>query len=153
TTVAQGINNWDWNIAGLNTSTLQIHTYTFPEDTGHYLITLTIIDANGCTNTITHTAIVTGEFGIFVPNSFTPDGDGLNDNFFPSGFGIGNEEFSFFIFDRWGELIYETHTKFAPWDGKFKGKSVPNDVYVWKLKFKDINGKEHSKVGNVNVVR
>ncbi|PCI96695.1 MAG: hypothetical protein COB15_09320 [Flavobacteriales bacterium] len=153
TTVAQGINNWDWNIAGLNTSTLQIHTYTFPEDTGHYQITLSIIDANECRSTITKTAIVTGVYGIFVPNAFTPDNDGLNDGFHPQGFGVNNEEYSFFIFDRWGELIYETHTRFNSWDGSYKGKIVQNGVYVWRLKFKDINGENHSKVGLVSIVR
>jgi len=142
-----------WDIAGLDTSSLQNPSYTFPEDTGHYQITLTVVDNHDCENTITQTAIVTGEFGIYVPNAFTPDFDNLNDGFFPSGFGISNRDYTFFIFDRWGEIIFESHTKFAPWNGTYKGKIVTNGVYVWKLVFTDINGKIHTELGHVSIIK
>ncbi|MBL4594186.1 MAG: PKD domain-containing protein [Flavobacteriales bacterium] len=77
--IDQSYNNivsWNWDIGGLQTSIMQNPIYTFPEDTGHYLTILTVIDANGCIDTTSNTAIVIGEFGIYVPNSFTPDGDG-----------------------------------------------------------------------------
>ena len=153
TTISQGITDWGWNIANLDSSTLQNPSYTFPEDTGHYLITLTIVDFNGCTSTITKTAIVTGEYGIFVPNAFTPDNDDLNEGFHPKGFGIDADDYSFYIFNRWGELLYETHTKFNAWDGSYKGEIVQNGVYVWKLEFKDINGKQHKKIGKVSLIK
>ncbi len=147
------ITDYYWDIAGLDISTLSNPIYTFPEDTGTYPITLTVTDIHGCTNTITKVAIVKGEFGIYVPNSFTPDFDNLNEGFFPNGFGISDVDYNFYIFDRWGELIFESHQKFEPWNGTYKGKLVQNGVYVWRLEFKDINGEHHSKVGHVNVIR
>jgi len=147
------IATWAWDIGGLDSSYMQNPTYTFPEDTGHYLVTLTVVDANGCVATVSNTAIVLGEYGIYVPNAFTPDGDGMNDSFFPNGFGITDEDYSFMIFDRWGEQIFESHKTFVPWNGTYKGKLVQNGVYVWRLTFKDINGKEHTKLGHVTIVK
>jgi gliding motility-associated-like protein len=136
--------SWAWDIGGLDSSIMQNPTYT---------VYLTVVDANGCRDTTMGTAIVLGEFGIYVPNSFTPDGDGMNDVFFPSGFGINDDDYVFMIFNRWGELIFESHKKFEPWDGTYKGGLVQNGVYVWKLNFKDINGKKHTRVGHANVIR
>ena len=144
---------WAWDIGGLDSSYIQNPTYEFPVDTGHYPITLTVIDDNGCMGTITKILEVEGEFGIYIPNAFTPDFDFLNEGFGPKGFGISEINYSFFIFDRWGEIIYESHTLFEPWNGTYKGKFVQNGVYVWKLEFQDINGKNHSKIGHVNVIR
>ena len=153
TTNALNINSWAWNIAGLDSSSLQNPSHTFPQDTGNYLVTLTIVDDNGCSDSVTYTAIVKGEFAVFIPNSFTPNGDGLNDEFFPKGYGFGKDNFSFFIFNRWGELLYESHSKLAPWNGNFKGENVPNGTYVWRLEFNGINGILHKEVGKVNLIR
>ena len=147
------ITNWDWDFGGLGVSILQNPTFIFPEDTGQYMVMLAVIDANGCKDTIFQLAIVIGEYGIYVPNAFTPDFDGVNDGFYPKGFGISDDDYSMFIFDRWGELIFETHKKFAPWFGVYKNKLVQNGVYVWKLEFKDINGDSHSRIGHVTIVK
>ncbi|MCW8913770.1 MAG: gliding motility-associated C-terminal domain-containing protein, partial [Flavobacteriales bacterium] len=144
---------WAWDIGGLDSSYIQNPTYEFPVDTGHYPITLTVIDDNGCIGTITKILEVEGEFGIYVPNAFTPDFDFLNEGFGPKGFGISEINYSFFVFDRWGEIIFESHTLFEEWNGTYKGNFVQNGVYVWKLEFQDINGKKHSRIGHVNVIR
>ncbi len=144
---------WAWDIGGLDSSYIQNPIYEFPVDTGHYPITLTVIDDNGCETTITKILEVEGEFGIYVPNAFTPDFDFLNEGFGPKGFGISEINYSFFVFDRWGEIIFESYTLFEEWNGTYKGKFVQNGVYVWKLEFQDINGKTHSKIGHVNVIR
>jgi len=144
---------WNWNIGNLDTSNIQNPAYTFPEDTGTYIITLTVTDDHGCVNAKSDIVVVRGEYGLYVPNAFTPDNDGLNEGFFPNGFGISEDNYSFMIFDRWGELIFESHTKFEPWNGKYKGSIVQLGVYVWKIKFKDINGIAHTKIGRVTIVR
>jgi gliding motility-associated-like protein len=145
--------SWAWDIGGLDSSIIQNPIYLFPADTGNYVVTLTVVDVNGCTATISNVATVLGEFGVYVPNAFTPDGDGMNDGFFPNGFGITQDDYAFMIFDRWGELLYESHKTFEPWDGTYKGKLVQNGVYVWRLKFQDINGEAHTKIGHVTIVK
>jgi len=148
------IATWSWDFNGLGNSNIQYPTFLFPEDTGTYVITLTVSNLIGCTSSTSNTVTILGEFGIYVPNAFTPDGNGENDTFFPKGFGITNKDYSFVIFDRWGELIFETHSIERGWDGTYKGKLVPNGIYVWNLSFIDINGKKHlNKIGNVTIVK
>jgi len=148
------ITYYHWNFGGLDSSNYQNPSYQFPDDTsGTYLVTLTVTDANQCENSITKTVIVRGEFGLFIPNTFTPDFDNKNDVFIPQGFGIVDEGYGFMIFNRWGEKIYETHDWGDGWDGSYKGKLVQQDTYVWKIVYKDVNGERHEKHGHVNVIK
>ena len=66
---------------------------------------------------------------------------------------LSEKDYSFYIYDRWGELIFETHNLFEPWPGTYKSKIAQVDVYVWKAIFKDVNGKSHSKVGHVSLIK
>jgi gliding motility-associated-like protein len=145
--------NWNWNFGGIGTSSIQNPSYTFPSDTGTYLIMLTVTNAMGCINSTTGLLTIIGEHGIYLPNAFTPDGNGENDTFGPKGFGISDNNFSFKIFDRWGEEIFESNTITEGWDGSFKNKMVPNDVYIWDLTFTDINGESHHKIGRVTIIK
>lgn len=147
------ITSWAWDIGGLDSSTTQNPIYVFPEDTGNYPILLTVTDDNGCKDTTLRFLKIKGDFGIYVPNAFTPDNDNINEGFAPNGFGISDRNYTFLIFDRWGEIIFESHTKFEPWNGKYKGTLVKNDVYVWKLDVEDLNGKKHSLTGHVTLIR
>ena len=108
---------------------------------------------NTCKDSVTRTVRVYGEYGIFIPNAFSPDFDGLNDGFYPKGFGISETNFSFLIFDRWGELVFNSNKIDTPWFGDYKGKLVPNGVYVWKVHFQDLDGIEHDKVGHVSILK
>ena len=110
-------------------------------------------DNHGCIDSVIRTVRIYGEFGVYVPNAFSPDEDGLNDGFFPNGFGMSKENYSFLIFDRWGELMFESHKLFEPWYGDYKGEIVPNGVFVWKLHFQDLDGTEHDRVGHVNILK
>ena len=148
------IDGYSWDFNGLGTSTYSNPTFTFPEDTsGVYLVTLTVTDNIGCENSITKTVIIRGEYGLFVPNTFTPDFDNKNDVFRPKGFGILDEGYSFMIFNRWGEKIYETNDWGDGWDSAYKGAAVQEDTYVWKIIYKDVNGEKHEAYGHVNVIR
>ena len=100
----------------------------------------------------------TGEEVIYwVPNTFTPDGDQFNQSFKPVFFsGYDPYEFVMYIFDRWGELIYETHNVKFGWDGSTgkKGGRAPDGVYTWKIVFKTLNNDEKiMEVGHVTLVR
>jgi gliding motility-associated-like protein len=146
------IMDWSWDIGGLESSILQDPSYIFPEDTGNYVVTLHVTDANGCTDSISHNVIILAEYAVYIPNAFTPDGDGVNDEFLPQGFGIIEGDYSFLIFNRWGEVIFETHTTERGWNGTYKGKKVESGSYVWKINFKDMNGLNHQKVGQISVL-
>ena len=70
---------------------------------------------------------------VYVPNAFTPNGDYVNNEFMPIISGIDVLEYEFFIFNRWGELIYESYYPGYGWDGTYMGKIAQQDAYIWKL--------------------
>jgi gliding motility-associated-like protein len=148
------IDYYHWDFAGLDTSNYPNPLYIFPDDTnGVYSVTLTVVDMNGCTDDITKEVIIRAEYGIYVPNAFTPDFDFKNDMFGPTGFGISPENYHFMIFDRWGEKVFDTDVLFKPWNGFYKGTRVQEGVYVWKLFFKDYNDKKHEQMGHVTIIQ
>ena len=148
------IANWQWDFAGLDSSNSPNPLYIFPDDTnGVYPVKLTVTDNNGCMDTITKFVTITGEYGIYIPNAFTPDFDNKNDMFGPKGFGISSENYHFMIFDRWGEKMFDTNTLYESWDGNYKGTRVQGDTYVWKLSFMDVNMKKHELIGHVTIIQ
>ncbi|MFA5782705.1 MAG: gliding motility-associated C-terminal domain-containing protein, partial [Bacteroidales bacterium] len=91
-----------------------------------------------------------GSLTMFFPNTFTPDGDGLNDIF--TGIGDGASYFNMRIFNRWGQQIFETDDQYKGWDGTYQKCPVQQDVYVWTADFKTCRGMQH-KIGSVLVFR
>ena len=89
-------------------------------------------------------------FEFFIPNSFTPNGDGINDFF--QGYGINFKNVKMSIYDRWGLKVFETSEYHKPWDGKIK-EVIQNDVYVYRILVTDKTDEQHSYVGSVTVVR
>ena len=92
---------------------------------------------------------------LYVPNSFTPNGDGNNDSFNASGTYV--EDYEMYIYNRWGELIYKSSSMFDDWNGTYKGNNVQMDVYVYKIYYTvnhpDGNPRKETKVGTVTLVR
>ena len=90
----------------------------------------------------------------YVPNGFTPDGDGLNDVFRAYGDGIDLSNYSMQIFDRWGELMFETSNASNGWNGTYKGKLAEAGTYVWKIIAKEDAGTViHDNYGNVTLIK
>jgi gliding motility-associated-like protein len=118
-----------------------------PEQSTNYI--LYVIDENGCENSDTVRVILDGV--LYVPNTFTPNGDGINDFFVTLGKDI--DEYQLYIFDRWGILIFETNDLNVHWDGTYKGAPVPIDSYVWKIDYSDYQKNFYNLIGHVNVVR
>src|SRR6185436_2984842 len=87
---------------------------------------------------------------IYVPNSFTPNGDGLNDTFGISGEAI--QTFSLRIFNRWGDIIFDTNNTNDKWNGTFKGQKVPMGSYVYKIFASGLTGKKVQKEGTITLV-
>lgn len=88
---------------------------------------------------------------MWIPSSFTPNGDGLNDKFYVLG-NFDAENFTLEIFNRWGESIFFTHDQQMGWDGFYNGGVVQNEVYVYKVSWM-MNGKLFSKIGSVTVIK
>ncbi|MFM7299637.1 MAG: gliding motility-associated C-terminal domain-containing protein, partial [Crocinitomicaceae bacterium] len=91
------------------------------------------------------------EFYFYLPNSFSPNNDNINDVFYGNFIGMKSIEIS--IFNRWGELIYSSENLDFSWDGTFKDKQVPIGTYTWMLKYKRNGFRNNLIVGHVNLIR
>jgi gliding motility-associated-like protein len=88
---------------------------------------------------------------IWVPNAFTPNGDHLNDEFLPYVENVSY--YHLYIFNRWGELIFETTDYQKGWDGTYRGKDAPQDSYIWRIDYKNLSGKYFNQYGFVILFR
>ncbi|MEO8069353.1 MAG: T9SS type B sorting domain-containing protein [Flavobacteriales bacterium] len=122
---------------------------------GWYFVTVT----NNFDCSATDSAVV-NEFcpaTIYVPNTFTPNGDGVNDLFMPVGKNIA--ELSMRVFDRYGNVLWETDAPDVGWDGTVGGVMLPNEVYVWRMTYRFLQdtdgtlGREISQMGHVTILR
>ena len=118
--------------------------------------TYTVIVSNGIcmSDTVYKTVTVCPDYIFLVPNSFTPNGDGLNDIFLPQ-VGLPPNEYLLIIFDRWGNKIFETKDYKKGWDGKVKNTNTiaQEDVYVWMVKLSDFNRQQHDYYGRITLLR
>ena len=87
----------------------------------------------------------------FVPNAFTPNGDGNNDVFMVFGEGIGSVEVN--VFNRWGEKVYESNNQFDGWNGTYKGELQNTGVFVYTVTATYLDGKKMDKTGTITLVR
>jgi gliding motility-associated-like protein len=118
-----------------------------PITTTVYTVQLT--DTNGCTATDAVTVLFRGT--LYVPNTFTPNGDGFNDRFFALGREL--KDFRMMVFDRWGVLLFSTERLGDGWDGTFNGHDSPVDTYVWRIDLAENDGKARTVYGHVNLIR
>ena len=99
---------------------------------------LTITDRYGCVNSDSVLVSVSDESSVFIPNAFTPNNDGLNDQFIVKGDDI--ESVQMLIFNRWGDEIFQSNDKNVGWNGIYKSKLVEPLVYVYKIKVNEFRG-------------
>lgn len=126
------------------------HSYV---DTGTFCIQLIASSAIGCSDTVEHCIMIAGESYFYIPNSFTPNGDGLNDNFYPVASGI--KKYSMMVFNRWGQEVFTSSKDDDVWNGMLKGTNdiAPQGVYTYKIVIVDALNKEHEFLGHVNLIR
>ncbi len=148
------ISAYDWNFANLGSSTAMNPSFTFDPE-GTYPVTLTVTNSMGCTNSVTLTVTIVPEFTFYIPNAFTPGGDGRNEIFLPLGTGWSEENYDFWIYDRWGNKIFHTRDITTGWDGRANGgKEIAQiDSYVWKVKLYDVFGKFHEYQGVFSLIK
>lgn len=151
---------WDFGDGATSTEYEPSHTYA---DTGRYSISLIAMTEHHCSDTVVYENLVEVIDGneIRIPNAFTPSlegpnggnryNDGRNDVFFPVTEGV--IAYHMQIYNRWGELLFDTKDTGKGWDGYYKGKICPPDVYIYKIDFKFIDGREVMKFGDVALIR
>ncbi|MBL4668033.1 MAG: gliding motility-associated C-terminal domain-containing protein, partial [Flavobacteriales bacterium] len=113
--------------------------------------TVTVVDSNGCSASDDVTVIVDFDYVIWIPNIFSPNGDGNNDVLYARGVGV--DQLKFFVYDRWGEKVFETQDLNIGWDGVFRGKKMNNAVFVYYLEAIFHDGTEVSQKGDVTLIR
>jgi gliding motility-associated-like protein len=119
----------------------------FPETSTLYTVQLT--DSNGCIAFDEVYVIVDGT--LYVPNTFTPNGDGFNDLFYALASEV--KVFKMYVFDRWGLKIFESNDLRKSWDGTYGGAAAPIDTYVWRIDYEEESGEKHKVFGHVNLIR
>jgi gliding motility-associated-like protein len=155
-----GASTYNWTFGDETASTQVNPMHDFSTATiGSYLITLIATSPLGCADTAYSTVQMQEELIYYVPNTFTPDNDNFNQTFKPI-FTSGYDPFDYtlLIFNRWGEIVFESHNSEIGWDGSYGENGeismVQDGVFTWKIEFKlKINDERRTIVGHVNLLR
>ncbi|MFN3916120.1 MAG: PKD domain-containing protein [Flavobacteriales bacterium] len=125
-----------------------VHDYL---NSGYHYAHQWVINEFGCTDTAVVTIFISPDTRIYVPNTFTPNGDGINDVFLP----IVNDvlDYELFIYNRWGNVIFKTTNTQEGWDGTLKGDKSPIDTYIYKIWYNDWQNMRYEIIGHVSLVR
>ena len=152
TNTSQNSDTWNWDFGDQTASTAQspAHPYTQP---GTYTVTLVSNNQYGCVDSLTKPDYITiyQKPIIFIPNVFTPNGDGANDIL--QAFAVGVKFFEWKIFNRWGEKVFESNNSAQGWDGKYQGKDAPVGVYVYHLYIVFDDNSNRSMKGGVTLMK
>jgi len=143
---------WSFGDGDSSNVTSPYHRYDRIES---FVVRLVAITKEGCIDSVKQQIVVENDPSIYVPTAFSPDGDDINDYFVVKANGIDLDNYSLKIYDRWGEVIFESNDLYYSWDGKAKGrdKYVQNGTYTWLLKVNYDDGVEYEKSGTVTVIR
>ena len=121
-------------------------------ESGGYTIYQVVENEFGCRDSSVFLIKVLPISTVFIPNTFTPDGNKFNNTFRPVVYDVLNYELK--IYNRWGELLFETTDTKASWDGTYKGQMCQDGIYTYTLKYSDIQTEELiTKTGHVNLLR
>ncbi|MEN9698866.1 MAG: hypothetical protein RLZZ301_64 [Bacteroidota bacterium] len=157
--------SWDFGDGTSGLAENPIHVY--PPDPASYLVTLTAYNEVGCIDTATATIVIFEDFSLYVPNSFTPNNDENNQYFQPivAG-GFKRDSYHLMIFNRWGELVFESYDPDYGWDGTYgfenepynqnwiKGMTCQDGTYTWKISLEILQSQEvRHFTGHVNLLR
>lgn len=152
-----GAISYQWDFGDGSQVTNEVSpTNTFPdEEAGNYQVELIAYSPLGCTDTAYATIQLTEELLFYVPNTFTPDDDDYNPTFQPVfSSGYDPYDYTLLIFNRWGEIIFESHNAAIGWDGTYGGELTQDGTYTWKIEFKVTSSDERKVVlGHVSLLR
>ncbi len=152
-----GVVSWSWEspYSTPSASYSENPTFSFPDGVvATYPVKLTVTTAEGCTDSITRILNVISDILFFAPNAFTPDGDEFNQSWDFSIIGIDEYDFELYVFNRWGETVWETHDVNATWDGTYQGKVVPTGTYTWRARVKSLESDEKREFsGSFSIIK
>jgi len=146
--VGASVWNWDFGDGGVSTEQYPRHTFL---NVGEFMVTLFVQNEYGCSDSTVRMIIVNDLFAFYIPNAFSPNGDGINDFFSPSGISADADAFQLRIYDRWGQLVYCTTDINSPWDGSF-GEQVLQGTYSYLIEVRDMDKHWHVYRGDVTVI-
>ena len=154
--MSTGATSFQWSVQEAPFASTVNATYVFPSEiSASYTVCLVASASASCADTACEVIAIEDGLSVHVPNAFTPDESGINDVFRPIVLGVEPEQYAFMIFDRWGQILFETNDPATGWNGRFSdGGEVPIGVYVWKLIAKDrITTNRIERIGHVTLVR
>ncbi|MFN0276003.1 MAG: PKD domain-containing protein [Chitinophagales bacterium] len=139
-----------WEFSDGTTST-EVNPVKYFPGLGNFEVCLTAYNLAGCPDTYCRDINIENAGAADIPTGFSPNGDGSNDVLFVKGFGFANMHLQ--VFNRWGQLVFETYSQKIGWDGTYKGKPLDMDVFVYKLIVDFTDGNHFEKTGNVTLIR
>jgi len=130
----------------------KIVTHSF-SDTGTFEVMYIVLNQYNCPDTLVKTVRIQPATNIFVPNAFTPNGDGINEIFIPEI--TGARTYEFIIFSRWGNTVFQTNNTNEGWNGaqNNSGEILPLGIYTYVINIKDLNGEFHTRTGTITMIR
>ena len=153
--------SWQWDFgdnSSYDFSSMPTHSYN--QNPSTYTVSLIVVDQNGCLDTTYRNIIIEDKYWIYIPNSFTPDFDNINDKFCISYHGIQNETFMFTVYDRFSNVVYSSSSITDldcnnGWDGKHKdtGNLLLSGTYIYEIYYKDFEGWKHQDLGYLFIIR
>ena len=146
------IASWNWDFGDGNTSNEQNPSH-FYQNENQYTICLTIEDENGCEDEKCKIINIYNNTQSYIPNIFTVNNDGINDEFLPIVYGIQENTYELLIYDRWGKLMFSTNNYKQGWDGTHNGQIVTQDVYSYIVSYSTISGEEKQHIGKVTLAK
>ncbi len=151
---SEDVKYWIWDFAGVGEAYEENPLFSFP-DTGLQEVKLFIIDSTFCVDSITKVLDVVPKVTFYLPNAFSPNGDGENDEFLGVGFLRGLQDFHLQIWDRYGGLIFETDNPFEGWNGRHDnvGKLLQTGVYPVRVTYTEPRGKPIEIRGYATLLR
>jgi gliding motility-associated-like protein len=165
-TISDSLISWDWDFGddnlGFSTDKNPTYSYSHQElsQIELYEVSLIVTSSNSCSDITSKIITVTDDYWVWIPNSFTPDLDGINDKFCIAYHGIRENTFTFNVFDRFSNLVYSTNNIHDldcenGWDGKHQstGNELPMGVYIYKMYYQDFDGWKHQEIKELILVR
>lgn len=147
--------NYNWSFGDGSSSSNINPAHNYGENPDTYTVTLIATNDFGCADTVRGNITIADEILFYIPNTFTPDGNEYNETFKVIFFaGYEPSDYSFLIYNRWGELVFEAQSPEEEWDGTYQGQPVPDGTLIWKLEYREtITDERYIHTGHINIIR